>query len=406
MTTIVKNEFRTHSCGELDAKKDKTTVSLCGWVNSRRDHGGLIFVDLRDYYGITQIVFDPKISKESHQEAEKIRAEWCLKIKGRVRKRGKGLENPKLRTGQIEVEVGELEILSKSKTPPFEIKDDIEVNEELRLKYRYLDIRRNKVKKNIQFRAKVNYFTRQWFTKKGFLEVETPILSAPAPEGARDFLVPARREPGKFFALPQSPQIFKQFLMYGGVDKYFQISPAFRDEASRADRHVDVHYQLDVEMAFIKQEDLWRIYEEYLKALLKKFAPAKKLLAYPLPKLTHNEAFERFGSDKPDLRFNLELKTITESAHKTDFNVFKKAEIVRVLRVPKSGKEASTPIFGEHRAFTNKEINFTRKEIDDLLKLVQSMGGAGLAWTKIKSDGKPDQGVAKFLTPEILKDIG
>jgi aspartyl-tRNA synthetase len=405
MPQIIKNEYRTHSLGELTKKDAKKEVRLAGWVNSRRDHGGLIFVDLRDEFGITQVVFDPKVDKGAHKKAEALRNEWCLSVRGKVRERGEGLENPKLKTGEIEVEVKELMVVSRAKTPPFEIKDKVEVNEELRLKYRYLDLRRKKIRENLNFRAKVNFFTREWFTKKGFLEVETPLLSAPAPEGARDFLVPARREPGKFFALPQSPQIFKQFLMYSGVDKYFQISPAFRDEASRADRHVDVHYQLDVEMAFVKQEDIWRIYEDYLFDLVDEFGGKKKLLEKPLPQLTHKEALEAFGCDKPDLRFSLKLKTITEIAKKTDFNIFKTAEVIRVLRVPQDGEEASKPVFGKAKPYFNGEINFTRKEIDDLMQLVQSMGAAGLAWTKINNNGEAEQGIAKFLNQDFLSSI-
>ncbi|MBD3244969.1 MAG: aspartate--tRNA ligase [Candidatus Moranbacteria bacterium] len=405
MSKITKNEFRTNSCGELKENQTGQEVILSGWVKSRRDHGGLIFVDLRDFYGITQIVFDPKINKQAHQKAEQVRSEWCLKVKGLVRKRIKGMENLKLKTGQIEIEVHELVILSKSQTPPFEIKDKISVNEELRLEYRYLDLRRNRMKENLKFRAAVNLFIRNWFSERDFLEVETPLLSAPAPEGARDFLVPARREPGKFFALPQSPQIFKQFLMYSCVDKYFQIAPAFRDEDSRADRHVDVHYQLDLEMAFVKQEDVWQMYEDFLSQFLTKFGEGKKLLQKPLPRFSYNEAIERFGTEKPDLRFALELMDVTKEAQKTDFKIFKQAQNVRALKVPKARQKAFESKDLNLKVYGKGDLEFSRKDIDELTEIAKGAGAPGLAWIKIDQKGQASGAIAKFLNLSFIRSL-
>ncbi|MBD3238506.1 MAG: aspartate--tRNA ligase [Candidatus Moranbacteria bacterium] len=402
---IIKNQYRDHHCGELGIKQKSQQVKLAGWVHSRRDHGGLIFVDLRDFFGTTQVVFDPKNSTKTHKKAEQIRTQWCLAVQGTVRKRLTGMENPKLKTGQIELIVDDLTILSQAKTPPFEIKDKTQTSEELRLKYRYLDLRRRKMRDNLKFRAQVNLFTRNWFSNKDFLEVETPLLSAPAPEGARDFLVPARREPGKFFALPQSPQIFKQFLMYSAVDKYFQISPAFRDEDSRADRHVDVHYQLDLEMAFTTQQDIWEMYQQYLAELIKKFAPRKKLLKTPLPKFSHKQAQERFGSDKPDIRFGLELSDITKIAQKTDFNIFKQAEQINLLKVPKIRARAFELTGFDLKVFGQGDLVFSRKDLDDLTEIAKGAGAAGLAWTKIIKDNQPEGGIAKFLSPDLIKQM-
>jgi aspartyl-tRNA synthetase len=367
---------RTNTCGELTKKDDKKEVMLAGWMHSRRDHGGIIFVDLRDRYGLTQIVFDPKHNKEVHSGAEQLRREDVLQVKGKVRPRGKGLENPKLKTGEIEVLVDELNILSKAETPPLEIDDRIEVNEDIRLKYRYLDLRKPRMQGNLEIRHKAVKAVRDFFDKEGFLEIETPMLAKSTPEGARDYLVPSRVNPGKFYALPQSPQLFKQLLMVSGCDKYFQIVKCFRDEDLRADRQPEFT-QIDVEMSFIDEEDIYEINERLMKYLWKHVLNID--IKIPFKRLTYDDAMSRFGVDKPDVRFELELVDVTDIVKGSDFKVFndniKSGGVVKAINVKKS------PL--------------SRKEIDELIEFVKIYDAKGLAWMKITEKGL-ESSVVKF----------
>jgi len=291
--------YRTHTCGELTAKDENKEVSLCGWVASRRDHGKLIFIDIRDRSGLTQVVFMPKHAPEAHSKAQGLRSEYVIKVSGKVARRPENTINPKLPTGEIEVAVGELEILNPSLTPPFEIADDIDAGEEARLKYRYLDLRRKKVFSKLALRSSFYKITRNFLDTQGFLECETPILTKSTPEGARDYLVPSRLNPGQFYALPQSPQLFKQILMVSGIERYYQIAKCFRDEDLRADRQPEFT-QLDIEMSFVREEEIFSLIEQLMRKIFKEL---KNLdIAVPFPRMSFTEAQSRFGSDKPDLR--------------------------------------------------------------------------------------------------------
>ncbi len=291
--------IRTYTCGQLKAEDTGKEVTLCGWVANRRDHGKLVFIDIRDRYGLTQVVFIPKESGEAYKTAQELRNEFVIKLKGKVNKRPGGTINPKLATGEVEVLAFELEILNPSNTPPFEIQDDIEITEELRLKYRYLDLRRNKVLNNLILRSNLYKIIRGYLAGRDFIECETPILTKSTPEGARDYLVPARLNPGQFFALPQSPQLFKQILMVSGIEKYYQIAKCFRDEDLRADRQPEFT-QLDIEMSFIDEEDVFSLTEGLMKLILKELKNID--LPVPFARITYKEAMEKYQSDKPDLR--------------------------------------------------------------------------------------------------------
>ncbi len=375
---------RTHTCGELTKKDDKREAALCGWTNSRRDHGGIIFIDLRDRYGLTQIVFDPKHNKNTHKEAEHLRREDVIQIKGKVRPRGKGLENPKLKTGEIEVLVDHLNILNKAETPPIEVNDRIEINEDIRLKYRYIDLRKPKMQKNLEIRHKAIKAVREFYDKEGFLEIETPMLAKSTPEGARDYLVPSRVNPGKFYALPQSPQLFKQLLMVSGCDKYFQIVKCFRDEDLRADRQPEFT-QIDVEMSFIDEEDIYNIHERLFKHLFK--AVLDKNIKTPFPRLTYQEAMDKYGTDKPDIRFGLELINVTDIIKKSDFKVFadniKSGGVVKVINI--------------------KNSPLSRKEIDELIDFVRIYDAKGLSWIKVTD--KLESSIVKFFNEKIQKEL-
>lgn len=378
--------FRTHTCGELTKKDNDKIVELAGWVQSRRDHGGLIFVDLRDRYGLTQLTFAPKISRQALTEADKLRHEWVIKVKGKVAPRPAEMINKKLLTGEIEIECQTIEILSKSKTPPFELNEEKseDANEALRLKYRFVDLRRPKLQAMLKTKDEFFCFLRQYFHKFGFTEVQTPILANSSPEGARDFLVPSRMYPGKFYALPQAPQQFKQLLMIGGLDKYFQIAPCFRDEDPRMDRHYGEFYQLDMEMSFVEQTDIWNIMEPLWKEATNKFS-GKKLVALDdngdFKKIPWRQAMERYGTDKPDLRFGLEIIPITDLVKDCGFAVFveaiKQGGVVHALKV-KGGEK------------------FTRKEIDELTEIAKVKGAGGLAYVIIKN-------IDSFYTGPIFK---
>ncbi len=376
---------RTNTCGELTKKDIGKKVTLCGWNNSRRDHGGIIFIDLRDRYGLTQIVFDPKHNKKSHSEAEHLSREDVIQIKGKVMPRGKGLENPKLKTGEIEIIVDELDILNKAETPPLEIDERIEVNEDMRLKYRYLDLRKPNMQKNLLIRHKAIKTVRDFYDKEGFIEIETPMLAKSTPEGARDYLVPSRINPGKFYALPQSPQLFKQLLMVGGCDKYFQIVKCFRDEDLRADRQPEFT-QIDVEMSFIDEEDIYEIHERLTKEIWKKILNID--LKIPFKRLTYTEAMDKYGIDKPDTRFGLELVDVTEIVKNSNFQIF--------TNNIKSG--------GIVKAINVKQSPLSRKDIDALIEFVKIYSAKGLAW--VKYDGKKlESSVVKFFSDKIQKEL-
>lgn len=369
--------YRTHTCGELTKKDEGEIVVLSGWVNSRRDHGGVIFIDLRDKYGLTQINFDPKTNEAAWHVAEKIRNEYVVKIKGNVVLRPQDMINPKMATGEIEIDAQEIEILNTSETPPFEInvqKDAvIEANENLRLKYRFIDLRRPKLQEMLKIKDEFITYIRNYFHEHDFVEVQTPILANSSPEGARDFLVPSRLYPGKFYALPQAPQQFKQLLMVGGLDRYFQIAPCFRDEDTRLDRHYGEFYQLDMEMSFVEQEDVLKITEQLMKELTENFSQ-KKMVALDeennFRRIPWKEAMNKYGSDKPDLRFGLEIKNITDMVAGCGFSVFAEAVknngVVHALKVEGGAK-------------------FSRKEIDEMTEVAKGKGAKGLAYIVIES---------------------
>ncbi|OGY41854.1 MAG: aspartate--tRNA ligase [Candidatus Buchananbacteria bacterium RBG_13_39_9] len=381
--------LRTNTCGELTKKSVGKKVTLCGWVNSRRDHGGVIFIDLRDRYGLTQIKFDPKVSQECWNEADKVRPEWVLQVSGKVLARPKDMINKNLKTGEVEMAITEITVLSQAKTPPFEIDQDKVVNEELRLQYRFLDLRHQRLQKIASDRDKLITYVREYFHKKDFLEIQTPILANSSPEGARDYLVPSRLHPGKFYALPQAPQQFKQLLMIAGFDKYFQIAPCFRDEDPRSDRHPGEFYQIDIEMSFVEQEDVWAIVEPLMIDLTEKFSD-KKVVKKPFPRITYKDVMNKYGSDKPDLRFDLEIMPITEMVKGCGFSVF--AEVVKNKGVV-------------HALKIDGGAKFSRKEIDDLTGLAVSKGAKGLAYIVIKEKGELQSPIVKFLGDDLANKI-
>jgi len=312
--------LRTHTCGELRAKDEGQEVTLAGWVHRRRDHGGLIFIDLRDREGITQLVFDPRLSQEAHDIASQARAEYVLQVKGEVRRRPEGLANPALATGEIEVAAKSAVVLNEAKTPPFYISEEAPVDEALRLRYRYLDLRRRSMQEKLMLRHKVVNYIRRFLDERGFVEIETPILIKSTPEGARDYLVPSRLHPGSFYALPQSPQQLKQLLMVAGFDRYYQIARCFRDEAQRATRQPEFT-QLDLEMSFVEQEDILQLIEELFTSIVEELTD-KRIVEKPFPRLTYQEAVERYGTDKPDLRWGMELVDLTDLLAESGFQVF------------------------------------------------------------------------------------
>jgi len=376
--------LKSHSCGELSKKDVGAKVTLAGWVDRRRDHGGLIFIDLRDREGIVQVVFNPETAKLCHEIASEMRNEYVVRVSGEVALRPQGTENPKLPTGDVEVIAHNTEILNPSKTPPFYINEDIEVEESLRLKYRYLDLRRTRMKENLLLRHRVVKFMRDFLDAKGFIEVETPILIKSTPEGARDYLVPSRLYPGKFYALPQSPQQLKQLLMVAGVEKYFQIARCFRDEDTRADRQPEFT-QLDLEMSFVEEEDILNLLEELFTSLVETIKPEMRVIK-PFPRLTYAEAMEHYGTDKPDLRFGLELGDLTDIVAQSDFSIFRSA-------IADGGKVKGicAPGCG----------TYTRSQLDELNKLVQSLGAEGLVTISLGTAG----GNLNALTIEMVKSV-
>ncbi len=379
MSDILGEMRRTHNCYELGADDVGREVVLMGWVQRRRDHGGVIFVDLRDKEGITQVVFNPELDKKVHEKAHAIRNEYVIGVRGRVEKRPEGMVNPNILTGEIEVLVTELKILNTAKTPPFLIEDTVDVSENIRLKYRHLDLRRPHLQKNIILRHKASASVRQYLNNHGFVDIETPVLTRSTPEGARDYLVPSRVNPGQFYALPQSPQIFKQLLMISGFDRYYQIVRCFRDEDLRADRQPEFT-QIDLEMSFVGEDDVIRISEGMIAALFKDVLG--KTIDLPFERLTYDEAVARFGLDKPDTRFGLELKDISDIVKGSGFKVFSSV-------VEKGGLVKALNAKGC--------IDFSRKEIDDLTELVAVYRAKGLAWIKVREDAWQSP-IAKFFT--------
>ena len=378
---------RTHHCGELRESEVGKEVTVCGWVSRRRDHGGLIFVDLRDRSGYVQVVYDEaKMGEGTFHKAESLRSEFVIAVRGNVRARSEDTVNPKMETGTIEIVCSELRILNKAKTPPFYIQDDLDVDEMLRLKYRYLDLRRPEMQKNIMLRHRVAKIMRDYFDRLGFLEIETPMLCKSTPEGARDFLVPSRLNPGNFYALPQSPQIYKQILMVAGFEKYFQIVRCFRDEDLRADRQPEFT-QLDIEMSFVDQDTILTMMEGLMSELFDKALGVK--LETPFLRMTWDEAMERFGSDKPDMRFGMELLDISEEVKGSTFKVFSS-----VLEA--GGKVKAIKV--------DDYADIPRRELDGLVEYVQGYGAKGMAWIQYSTEGIKSP-FKKFYSDEVFEKI-
>lgn len=374
---------RTHHNNELTAANMDETVCLMGWVQFRRDHGGLIFLDLRDREGLTQVVFNPEHNAEVHERAHAIRPEYVVAIKGVVRPRPEGMANPNMVTGEVEIEVEEYKLLNTSETPPFPIEDRVEVGENLRLKHRFLDLRRPSLAKNFVIRNKAAQSVRRYLDALGFLEIETPVLTKSTPEGARDFLVPSRVNLGEFYALPQSPQLFKQMLMVSGMDRYFQIVKCFRDEDLRADRQPEFT-QIDIEMSFPDEALIQEMAEGLVKTMFKETIDVD--LPDAFPRMTYADAMRDYGVDKPDLRFKLKHIDITDVFKNSGFKVFASSELVKVMVVPGGAV-------------------LSRKEIDEYTKYVEIYGSKGLAWIKVKEDGEWQSPIVKFFSEEEIAEL-
>ena len=389
--------LKTHDCGELRAEHAGEQVTLSGWVHRRRDHGGLVFVDLRDSTGLVQVVFHPEQAPEATAVASDVRDEYVLQVRGEVQRRRDGTENAELGTGQIEVQASGAEVLNPSKTPPFPVNQEANVGDQTRLRYRYLDLRRERMARNLRLRHQIVKHIRDFHDARGFIEVETPVLGLSSPEGARDYLVPSRVHPGSFYALPQSPQQWKQLLMVGGVDRYFQIARCYRDEDLRMDRQPEFT-QLDVEMAFVDEEAVMQLNEELLIELARTFMPEKQI-EVPFPRLTFAEADERFGSDKPDIRFGVELHDLTNYVRDSEFQVFSGAieagGRVRGIAVP-GGADTS------------------RREVDRLVEMAKEAGAKGLVWAQFTGEGALDgltdedvkSPVGRFFDADALAELG
>ncbi len=377
--------LRTHTCGDLRAAQIGKQVTLCGWIDSRRDHGGVIFIDLRDRYGLTQIVFNPKFNKKTHAEAEKLHREDVLQVTGSVKERAAGMKNPNLATGDVEVFISELAILSKAEVPPIEVDDRKPATEATRLKYRYLDLRRPSMQKNLITRHLAAQATREYMNSHSFLEIETPLLLKHTPEGARDYIVPSRVHPGKVYSLPQSPQLYKQTLMISGLDRYYQLARCLRDEDLREDRQPEFT-QIDLEMSFVEENDVMKLCEGLIEAIWKK--AANKTLKIPFPRMSYDEAMAKYGSDRPDLRFGLELVDVTSIAKNSEFKVF--AELVRKGGIVKCVNAANA--------------NFTRTQIEEYIAYAKELGASGLAWMKVTKDGL-DSNIVKFFSAAQQKEL-
>ncbi|MBI4495377.1 MAG: aspartate--tRNA ligase [Deltaproteobacteria bacterium] len=379
---------KSHYCGDLRPEHLGREVTLMGWVNRRRDLGGLVFIDLRDREGLVQIVFNPEFGPAAHEKARALRSEFVMAVKGKVVARPEGTENPEMKTGRLEVQALELKILSESEPPPFAIDEEGEVAESLRLRYRYLDLRRPRMQRNLILRSRAARSVREYLSGHGFLEIETPFLTRSTPEGARDYLVPSRVNPGQFYALPQSPQLFKQLLMISGFDRYFQIVRCFRDEDLRADRQPEFT-QIDIEMSFIDREDIYRLMEGMVGALFRDTLGRE--LETPFPRLTYAEAVERYGLDSPDVRFGLELADLSAALRETEFQVF--ADALR-----RGGKVKALKAPG----------NLSRKDLDELTEFVKGLGGKGLLWVRVGAEGWPALSGpgAKFFSPKERQALG
>jgi aspartyl-tRNA synthetase len=384
--------LKSHACGELRKEHAGRDATLAGWVHRRRDHGGLVFIDLRDSSGLVQVVFHPEEAPEAYERARELRNEYVLQVRGEVAARRPGTENPNLPTGDVELRVRELEVLNPARTPPFPVNEETEVEELLRLRYRYVDLRRERMQRNLRLRHRVVSHIRRFLSERGFVEIETPVLTNSTPEGARDFLVPSRLHPGSFYALPQSPQQYKQLLMVAGFERYFQIARCQRDEDLRADRQPDFT-QLDLEMSFVEEEDVMSLTEELLTGLAREVRPDMKLIT-PFPRLTFDECMRRFGTDKPDLRYGMELFNVTDLAAQSEFAVFRSA-------AGSGGAVEGLCVSGG--------AEFSRKEIDGLTTFVQGYGAKGLV--SIALLGEPASiaedevrsPVAKYLSLELVR---
>jgi aspartyl-tRNA synthetase len=381
--------YKTHSCGELRRSHAGQQVTLAGWVHRRRDHGGVIFFDLRDRYGIVQVTINPNLSNDILKVIADVRFEWVLQVTGKVQQRPAGMENPKMGTGDIEVIVTEVNVLNPAKTLPFMVSgEEQDADENTRLKYRYLDLRRERMSRNIVLRHRVVKFMRDYLDRLGFLEIETPILFKATPEGARDYLVPSRIYPGQFYALPQSPQQLKQLLMVAGLDRYFQIARCFRDEDLRGDRQPEFT-QLDLEMSFVHRDDVLAVVEDLYTAMIPAVAPQKKLLSSPWPKLSHHDALNKYGSDKPDLRFGMELWDVSAIFARSDFRVFQSAleagGLIKCIIAPGCAE-------------------YSRREVDELVESARSLGAKGLATLGLTPEGLKGS-ASKFVTSEEVEAL-
>ncbi len=381
--------YKTNTCGELRASHQGMEVTLAGWVNRRRVLGGIIFVDLRDRFGLVQVVTDPTKYPEIHQALEEVRPEWVIQVEGIVRLRPEGLANPNMPTGEVEVLAKKVKILNQAKTTPITISKEEGENEEIRLRYRYLDLRRERMRGNLILRYKVIKFIRDYLDSKGFLEIETPILFKTTPECARDYLVPSRIYPGEFYALPQSPQQLKQLLMVAGMERYFQIARCFRDEDQRGDRQPEFT-QLDLEMSFVEREDIMQLIEEMFTRMVAQVVPNKRLFASPWPRITYQEAMRRFGKDNPDIRFGMELQDVTELADRSGFQVF----------------ESTVAEGGHVRGINASGLgDYSRKQLDELTEMAKKYGAKGLAYVAITASGEQRSSFAKFVIPETMASI-
>ncbi|NLF75582.1 MAG: aspartate--tRNA ligase [Chloroflexi bacterium] len=380
--------LKTHNCGELRATHAGQQVTLAGWVHRWRDQGGLVFLDLRDRWGITQVKVDQQTAPNAHAVAKEARSEWVIQVTGTVILRPDGMQNPDLPTGDIELAVSELKVLNRAKTPPFYINKDEKVEEALRMRYRYLDLRRPAMQSNLVLRHNVIRFIRNYLSERGFVEIETPILFKTTPEGARDYLVPSRVHPGKFYALPQSPQQLKQLLMVAGYERYFQIARCFRDEDQRGDRQPEFT-QLDLEMSFVEREDVMDLIEGMMTQLVEEVTGCE-LVTRPFPRLSHAEALARYGTDKPDLRYGLEIVDLSDIAGQTEFRVF--AEVVaagnpvRAICVPGCG-------------------SYSRKQLGELEEIAKAAGAKGLAWMALEESGEVRSPIGKFFSEDQLKAV-
>ncbi len=380
----LQTTYRTHTCVQLDKTAIDSTVTLSGWVHSRRDHGGIIFVDLRDSYGITQLVFDPEFAKDIFAVGEELRREYVISITGVVKARAEELKNPKLQTGEIEVFVSKIIIINKSETPPFEIDDSAQLGEDIRLEYRYMDLRRPVMQKNLKLRHSFVKHARDFFNDYGFTEIETPLLIKSTPEGARDYVVPSRVNKGQFYALPQSPQLYKQLLMISGVDRYYQVAKCLRDEDLRSDRQPE-HTQLDFEMSFVSQSDVRTFTEKLYQHVLQETMDIK--LQVPFPIISHKDAIDKYGIDKPDIRFELFLTDVTHIVKKSDFGVFK--------AVAESGGIIKC---------INPQTDISRNEVDRYIDFCQKIGSKGMAWMRVTENGL-ESNIAKYFSKEIQDEL-